>query len=67
MIPSDIVYDANSTPPQWTDSGDQVIEGGTHVRIKIVGMRIEVDKMYAIGTIKEVLLSNLKFTYIWLT
>ena len=54
MIPSDITYDANATPPQWTDNGDQVIEKGTNVRIKIKGLRSEVDKMFAIGTIKEV-------------
>ena len=54
MIPSDIRFDANSTPPQWTDSGEQVIENGTNIRIKIIGMRVEVDKMYAIGTMKEV-------------
>ena len=55
MIPSDIRFDANSTPPQWTDNGEQVIENGTNIRIKIIGMRVEVDKMYAIGTMKEVL------------
>ncbi|KAF2739233.1 DNA-directed RNA polymerase II 19 kDa polypeptide [Polyplosphaeria fusca] len=53
MIPSEICYDANATPPQWTDNGDQVIEKGTNIRIKIKGLRSEVDKMYAIGTMKE--------------
>jgi DNA-directed RNA polymerase II subunit RPB7 len=54
MIPSDITYDANATPPQWTDSADQIIEKGTNIRIKIKGLRSEVDKMYAVGTMKEV-------------
>jgi DNA-directed RNA polymerase II subunit RPB7 len=54
MIPKEIKFDANATPPQWTDDGDQVIEKGTNVRIKIKGLRSEVDKMYAIGTMKEV-------------
>lgn len=53
MIPSDIRYDGNATPPQWTDNGDQVIETGTHIRIKIRGTRTEMGKMYAIATIKE--------------
>lgn len=53
MIPSDIKFDGNATPPQFTDNGDQVIERGTHVRVKIKGIRGEVDQMYAIATIKE--------------
>ncbi|KAF2459743.1 DNA-directed RNA polymerase II 19 kDa polypeptide [Lineolata rhizophorae] len=53
MIPSDIKYDGNSTPPQWTDNADQVIEKGSHIRIKIKGIRVEVDEMFAIATIKE--------------
>jgi DNA-directed RNA polymerase II subunit RPB7 len=54
MIPADIKFDANATPPQWTDDGEQVIEKGTNIRIKIKGLRSEVDKMYAVGTMKEV-------------
>lgn len=54
MIPSDIKFEGNAAPPQWTDGADQVIEKGTHIRIKIKGIRSEVDKMYAVGTMKEV-------------
>jgi DNA-directed RNA polymerase II subunit RPB7 len=54
MIPTDIKFDANATPQQWTDNGDQIIEKGTNIRIKIKGLRSEVDKMFAIGTMKEV-------------
>jgi DNA-directed RNA polymerase II subunit RPB7 len=54
MIPSDIRFDANATPPQWTDNADQVIQTDTHIRIKIKGLRTEVDKMFAVGTMKEV-------------
>jgi DNA-directed RNA polymerase II subunit RPB7 len=54
MIPSDIHFDGNATPPQWTDNGDQIVEKGTNIRIKLKGIRAEVDKMYAIGTMKEV-------------
>jgi len=54
MIPSDITFDANATPPQWTDNSEQVIEKGTNIRIKIKGIRSDIDKMYAVGTMKEV-------------
>jgi hypothetical protein len=54
MIPSEISFDANATPPQWTDNGEQVIEKGTNIRIKIKGLRSDIDKMYAVGTMKEV-------------
>lgn len=60
MIPSEIKYDANATPPHWTDNADQVIEKGTNVRIKIKGVRSEVDKQYAIGTMKEVCVVELR-------
>lgn len=54
-------FDGNATPPQWTDSTDQVIEKGTSVRLKIKGVRGELDKMYAIATIKEVSLVTSSF------
>jgi len=54
MIPSEIKFDGNATPPQFTDNGDQVIEKGTQIRVKIKGIRGEVGQMYAIATIKEV-------------
>lgn len=53
MIPPEIKYDGNATPPQFTDNGEQVIERGTQVRVKIKGIRGEVGQMYAIGTIRE--------------
>jgi DNA-directed RNA polymerase II subunit RPB7 len=53
MIPNDIQYDENATPPQYTNNEDTVIERGTHVRLKLMGVRSEVGKMYAIGSIKE--------------
>ena len=54
MIPSEIRFDGNATPPQWTDNQDQVIEKGSHIRIKVKGIRGEVNEMFAIATIKEV-------------
>ncbi|KAI9780616.1 MAG: DNA-directed RNA polymerase II subunit [Candelina submexicana] len=56
LIPGEIKFDANATPPQYTDNGDQVIEKGTHIRIKLIGTRSDVGSMYAIGSIKEVLI-----------
>jgi DNA-directed RNA polymerase II subunit RPB7 len=53
MIPPDIRYDPNATPPQFTNNEDSVIEVGTHIRVKIVGTRAEVGTMYAIASIKE--------------
>ena len=54
MIPSEIKFDANATPPHWTDNNDQIIEKGTNIRVKIKGIRSEVDKQFAVATIKEV-------------
>lgn len=53
LIPSDIKWDPNATPPQYTNNEDTVIEPGTHVRCKIIGTRSEVGGMWAIGSIKE--------------
>ncbi len=56
FIPSEIKFDANATPPQFTDNADQVIEKGTHVRVKLIGLRSDVSSVHAIGSIKEVCL-----------
>ena len=53
LIPPDIKWDPNATPPQYTDNGEQVIEKGTHLRIKLMGTRSDVGSMFAIGSIKE--------------
>jgi hypothetical protein len=53
LIPSDIKWDPNGTPPQFTNNEDTVIEPSTHVRVKIIGTRTEVGEMWAIGSIKE--------------
>lgn len=53
FIPSEIKWDPNATPPQYTDNGDQVIERGTHLRIKLIGTRSDVGGMFAIGSVKE--------------
>ncbi|KAJ2903169.1 hypothetical protein MKZ38_010301 [Zalerion maritima] len=53
LIPTDIKYDGNATPPQFTNNDDSVIAPGTHVRVKVIGTRTEVGEMWAIGSIKE--------------
>lgn len=53
LIPAEIKWDPNATPPQYTDNGDQVIEKGTHLRIKLIGTRNDVGNMFAIGSVKE--------------
>jgi len=51
MMASEVHYDANATPPQFTNNADVVIEQGTHVRVVIRGIRTEVGEMWAIGSI----------------
>lgn len=53
MIPSEMKYDANATPAQFTNNADQFIERGSHVRIRIKGIRGEKGQMYAIATCRE--------------
>ncbi|KEZ44466.1 hypothetical protein SAPIO_CDS3475 [Scedosporium apiospermum] len=53
LIPNEIKWDPNATPPQFTNNEDMVIEKGTQVRVKIIGIRSEVGEMWAIGSIKE--------------
>lgn len=53
LIPREIKFDPNATPPQFTNNEDSVIEPGTHVRVKLIGTRAEVGAMFAIASIKE--------------
>ncbi|KAL8678585.1 MAG: hypothetical protein Q9186_005088 [Xanthomendoza sp. 1 TL-2023] len=61
LIPPDIKWDPNATPPQYTDNGDQVIEKGTHLRIKLIGTRSDVGSMFAIGSVKEDFLGSVTY------
>jgi DNA-directed RNA polymerase II subunit RPB7 len=55
MIGHELEYNGQATPPQWADkAGDQILEKGAQVRMKIKGIRTEMGKLYAIGTMKEV-------------
>ena len=53
-IPADMPFDEGANPPSFGDGGDQVIARGAHVRMKLVGIRSDVGKMFATGSIKEV-------------
>lgn len=53
MVPGDVRWDPNATPPQYTNNTDTVIEKGSQLRIKIMGTRSDVGSMFAIGSIKE--------------
>lgn len=52
LIPNDMVFNPSANPPSYS-SEDQSIEKGSRIRLKIVGVRADVGKMYAIGSIKE--------------
>ena len=60
LIPSEIKFDANATPPQYTDNETTVIENGTQVRMKLLNTRSDVSAMFAIGSIKEDFLGMLE-------
>ncbi|KZW00712.1 hypothetical protein EXIGLDRAFT_720950 [Exidia glandulosa HHB12029] len=52
LIHPDMRFDPNSNPPSFA-SDEQIIEKNTHVRLKIVGTRVDATEIFAIGTIKE--------------
>ncbi|KAL1924608.1 uncharacterized protein VTP21DRAFT_4262 [Calcarisporiella thermophila] len=52
LIPQDMKFDPHSNPPCYA-SEDQEIKKDVHVRIKIVGTRVDATEIFAIGTIKE--------------
>ncbi|OZJ01992.1 hypothetical protein BZG36_04692, partial [Bifiguratus adelaidae] len=52
LIPSDFKFDPNGNPPSY-QSDDQTIQKDVHVRLKIVGTRVDATEIFAIGTIKE--------------
>ncbi len=54
MIPADIKFDETSNPPQYSDGQDQIIEQGTHMRVRIKGMRPDGANMMAVATLNEV-------------
>ncbi|KAL9109078.1 MAG: hypothetical protein Q9227_006169 [Pyrenula ochraceoflavens] len=53
LIPGDIKYDGDATPPQWTNGADETIEKGTAIRVKIIGLRSDVGQINAVGSITD--------------
>ena len=45
-----MTFNPDATPPQYSNGRDEKIEKGSAVRLKIIGMRSDVGKMYAIGS-----------------
>ncbi|KAG8866946.1 DNA-directed RNA polymerase II subunit [Tulasnella sp. 331] len=52
LIDPDMKFDPNSNPPSFA-SQEEVIDRDTHVRLKIVGTKVDATTIFAIGTIKE--------------
>lgn len=53
LIPSEIKWDGDATPPQYTNGADEVIEKNSTIRLKIIGLRSDIAQIYAIGSITE--------------
>jgi DNA-directed RNA polymerase subunit E'/Rpb7 len=53
MIPSDITFDGQASPPHWSNKEGDVIEKGTHVRVRLKGVRPNLGSLFAIATINE--------------
>ncbi|KAM0792234.1 hypothetical protein ACM66B_004929 [Microbotryomycetes sp. NB124-2] len=54
LIPNEFKFDPNSNPPSFTSPTENLtIQKGSHIRLKIVGTRVDATEIFAIGTIKE--------------
>ncbi|ORY61927.1 hypothetical protein BCR35DRAFT_319308 [Leucosporidium creatinivorum] len=54
LIPAEFKFDPNSVPPSFTSPDENLtIKKGAHIRLKIVGTRVDATEIFAIGTIKE--------------
>ena len=53
-IPTDMHFDANSTPPCFkTDDESVVIKQDDEVRVKIIGTRVDATDIFAVGTLMD--------------
>jgi DNA-directed RNA polymerase II subunit RPB7 len=53
-IPPEIEHDPNSTPPCYrTPESDILIQEGNHIRVRIVGTRVDADNIFSVGTLLE--------------
>ncbi|EXJ57243.1 hypothetical protein A1O7_07590 [Cladophialophora yegresii CBS 114405] len=48
-IPPDMRYNPDATPPQYSNDSGDVIEKGSAIRVKLIGLRSDVNHIYAIG------------------
>jgi len=53
MIPPQLKFTAEGSTPSFTDNEGQVIERESQVRLRIKGIRGEIGRMFAIGSIKD--------------
>jgi hypothetical protein len=53
MIPSSMKFSMEGATPSFEDNDGQVIAAGGHVRLRIKGIRSELNQMFAIGSIRE--------------
>lgn len=53
MIPSSLKYSVEGATPSFADNEGQIVEAGSQVRLRIKGIRSELNQMYAIGSIRE--------------
>jgi DNA-directed RNA polymerase II subunit RPB7 len=53
MIPSSMKFSMEGATPSFEDNDGQVITAGGHVRLRIKGIRSELNQMFAIGSIRE--------------
>lgn len=49
QLSSDMKYNPNATPVQYSNSQGDVIEKGSVVRVQIMGLRTDVASMHAVG------------------
>ena len=53
MIPSSMKFSMEGATPTFEDNDGQTITAGGHVRLRIKGIRSELNQMFAIGSIRE--------------
>ena len=53
MIPSSLKFSMEGATPSFADNEGQTVEAGSQVRLRIKGIRSELNQMYAIGSIRE--------------
>jgi hypothetical protein len=53
MIPGSMKYSMEGASPSFADNEGQIIEARSQVRLRIKGIRSELNQMFAIGSIRE--------------